>query len=70
MNMTNPIVNLQFTPQGAELMIAALRKLPHEQVHDLVQQTWEQYQAEIKRLQAEAQPPAPAPVQETETGVE
>jgi hypothetical protein len=64
------IVNLQFTPQGAELMIAALRKLPHEQVHDLVQQTWEQYQAEIKRLQAEAQPPAPAPVQETETGVE
>ena len=51
-------------------MIAALRKLPHEQVHDLVQQTWEQYQAEIKRLQAEAQPPAPAPVQETETGVE
>ena len=64
------IVNLQFTPQGAELMIAALRKLPHEQVHDLVQQTWEQYQAEIKRLQAEAQPPAPAPVQETEPGVE
>ena len=63
-----PIVNLQFTPQGAELMIAALRKLPHEQVHDLVQQTWEQYQAEIKRLQAEAQPPAP--VQETETGAE
>jgi len=59
-----PIVNLQFTPQGAELMIAALRKLPHEQVHDLVQQTWEQYQAEIKRLQA------PAPVQETETGAE
>jgi len=68
--MTNPIVNLQFTPQGAELMIAALRKLPHEQVHDLVQQTWEQYQAEIKRLQAEAQPPAPVPVQETEPGVE
>jgi hypothetical protein len=70
MNMANPIVNLQFTPQGAELMIAALRKLPHEQVHELVQQVWEQYQAEIKRLQAEAQPPAPAPVQETETGVE
>lgn len=68
--MANPIVNLQFTPQGAELMIAALRKLPHEQVHELVQQVWEQYQAEIKRLQAEAQPPAPAPVQETETGVE
>jgi hypothetical protein len=54
------IVNLQFTPQGAELMIAALRKLPHEQVHDLVQQTWEQYQAEIKRLQA------PPPVEQVE----
>ena len=55
-----PIVNLQFTPQGAELMIAALRKLPHEQVHDLVQQTWEQFQAEIKRLQE------PAPVEQTD----
>jgi len=55
-----PIVNLQFTPQGAELMIAALRKLPHEQVHDLVQQTWDQYQAEIKRLQE------PAPVEQTD----
>ena len=53
-----PIVNLHFTPQGAELMIAALRKLPHEQVHDLVQQTWEQFQAEIKRLQE------PAPVEQ------
>jgi hypothetical protein len=58
------IVNLQFTPQGAELMIAALRKLPHEQVHDLVQQTWEQYQAEIKRLQA------PPPVEQVETEAE
>ena len=46
-----PIVNIQFTPAGAELTIAALRKLPHEQVHELVQQVWSQYQAEIKRLQ-------------------
>jgi hypothetical protein len=51
-----PIVNIKFTPAGAELAIAALRKLPHEQVHDLVQQFWEQYQAEIKRLQSEAEP--------------
>ena len=50
--MENQVVILKLTPAGAELMIAALRKLPHEQVHDLVQQTWEQYQAEIKRLQA------------------
>jgi hypothetical protein len=55
-----PIVNLQFTPQGVELVIGALRKLPHEQVHDLVQQVWEQYQAEIKRLQE------PAPVEQTD----
>ena len=59
-----PIVNIKFTPAGAELAIAALRKLPHEQVHDLVQQFWEQYQAEIKRLQESA------PVQETETEAE
>ena len=45
-------------------MIAALRKLPHEQVHDLVQQTWEQYQAEIKRLQA------PPPVEQVEAEAE
>jgi len=50
-----PIVNLQFTPAGAELAIAALRKLPHEQVDDLVRQTFAQYQAEIKRLQADAE---------------
>jgi hypothetical protein len=59
-----PIVHLQFTPAGAELVIAALRKLPHEQVHDLVQQTWEQYQAEIKRLQA------PPPAQQAEVEAE
>jgi len=58
------VVNLKFTPAGAELAIAALRKLPHEQVHDLVQDTWNQYQAEMKRLQT------PAPVQETEVEAE
>ena len=50
-----PIVNLQFTPPGADLMIAALRKLPHEQVDGLVQQIFAQYQAEVKRLQADAE---------------
>lgn len=48
------IVNIQFTPAGLELVIGALRKLPHEQVHELVEQTWGQYQQEIQRLQAEA----------------
>ena len=53
------VVNLQFTPAGAELVIAALRKLPHEQVHDLVSQTWEQFQKEVKRLQEESAEAAP-----------
>jgi hypothetical protein len=48
-----PIVNIQFTPAGAELMINALRKLPHEQVHELVEQTFGQYKQEAARLQAE-----------------
>tara|TARA_R110002126_G_scaffold127564_4_gene269835 strand:- start:6477 stop:6701 length:225 start_codon:yes stop_codon:yes gene_type:complete len=50
-----PIVNIKFTPTGAELVIAALRKLPHEQVDELVQQVFAQYKQEIERLQAEAQ---------------
>jgi Skp family chaperone for outer membrane proteins len=53
--MTEPIVNIQFTPAGAQLMIGALRKLPHEQVDELVKQTFDQYQTEIKRLQADAE---------------
>lgn len=48
------IVNIKFTPAGLELVIGALRKLPHEQVHELVEQTFGQYQQEIQRLQAEA----------------
>jgi hypothetical protein len=50
-----PIVNIKFTPAGVELVIGALRKLPHDQVHDLVQETWNQFQQEIKRLQADAE---------------
>jgi hypothetical protein len=50
-----PIVNIKFTPAGAELMIGALRKLPHEQVHELVEQVFAQYKQEIARLQADAE---------------
>jgi len=49
-----PIVNIQFTPAGVELTIGALRKLPHEQVHELVEQVFGQYKQEIERLKAEA----------------
>lgn len=48
------VVNIKFTPPGVELVIGALRKLPHEQVDALVQEIWGQYQAEIQRLQTEA----------------
>lgn len=48
------VVNIKFTPPGVELVIGALRKLPHEQVDALVQEIWSQYQAEIQRLQTEA----------------
>jgi len=48
------VVNLMFTPAGAELMIAALRKLPHDQVDDLVRQVYDQYIKEIARLEQAA----------------
>ena len=32
----NPFVNIKLTSESIDLIIAALRKLPHEQVHDLV----------------------------------
>jgi len=50
-----PIVNIKFTPAGTELVIAALRKLPHDQVHDLVGEVWQQFQAELGRLNADAE---------------
>ena len=52
-NMSH-IVNLRFTPAGAELVIAALRKLPHDQVDDLVRQVYDQYTKEIARLEQAA----------------
>jgi hypothetical protein len=36
-------------------VIGALRKLPHEQVHELVEQVFAQYKQEIARLQADAE---------------
>lgn len=49
--MTQPtILNMQMTPAGVELTIAALRKLPHEQVNDLVQELWQQYKAQMQAL--------------------
>ena len=44
-------INIQFTLPGAELMISALRKLPHETVDPLVQEVISQYKNEVTRLQ-------------------
>ena len=49
--MTMNYINFQFTLPGAELMIAALRKLPHETVDPLVQEVITQYKNEVTRLQ-------------------
>ena len=49
--MTMNYLNIQFTLPGAELMIAALRKLPHETVDPLVQEVIAQYKNEVARLQ-------------------
>ena len=49
--MTMNYINFQFTLPGAELMIAALRKLPHETVDPLVQEVITQYRNEVTRLQ-------------------
>lgn len=39
------------TKPAIELIIGALRKLPHEQVHDLVNDLWQQYLAQAGRWQ-------------------
>lgn len=46
------IINLQFTVAGAELVIAQLRKMPHDQIDLLVQQTFSQYKQQVDVLLA------------------
>lgn len=41
------ILHIQMVPAGIELVIAALRKLPHEQVNDLVNELWTQYKQQM-----------------------
>lgn len=55
--MTQPtILNIQMVPAGLELVISALRRLPHDQVDALVRELHEQYQLELARHQIAAQP--------------
>jgi len=48
------VLNIKVTPDGLQFIIGALRKLPHDQVDDLVRELFGQGQQEIQRLQAEA----------------
>lgn len=50
-----PILNIKMVPAGIELVVGALRKLPHEQVHGLVTDIWAQYGQQMQQLQAAAQ---------------
>ena len=62
--MNNQIItNIKMTPQGVELVLTALNQLPRGQVEALFQDIVAQYQAEIKRMQAETEP-AEAPTEE------
>ena len=47
-----PILTIQVVPGGMDLIIGALRKLPHEQVDDLVRELWQQYKAEMSKAAA------------------
>ena len=53
--MTEQIItNIKMTPAGVELVLTALNQLPRGQVEALFQDIVNQYQTEIKRMQAEA----------------
>ena len=48
------ITNIQLTPQGVDIVLTGLNQLPRGQVEALFQDIVNQYQTEIKRMQAEA----------------
>lgn len=51
-------IHISFTNDGVEYLIGMLRKLPHEDVHDLVMAIWDQYQRQYQPPPA-AQPELP-----------
>lgn len=58
--MTHPtILTIKMVPAGMDLVIAALRKLPHDQVDPLVQELWAQYKQQMQQI-AETTLTAPA----------
>lgn len=55
-------LNIKLTEASIDLCIGVLRKLPHEQVHDLVMDMNTQKVDELKRIAAENKEPKPAKV--------
>lgn len=47
------MLTINVTPAGADLIIAALRQLPHSQVHDLVMDLFNQCKAQQPQQQVE-----------------
>lgn len=64
MSTQPPILNIKMVPAGVDLVIGALRKLPHDQVDDLVQEIWAQYKAQMNALAEAALAAAPKPDEE------
>ena len=65
MSEQTPILSIRMTPAGLDLVIATLRKLPHDQVDALVRELVEQGQQEMSRILAEQAPESDAPVDPT-----
>jgi hypothetical protein len=60
------ITNIQLTPQGVDIVLTGLNQLPRGQVEALFQDIVNQYQTEIKRMQAEAHAAEDATVTDVE----
>jgi len=65
-----PILNIRMVPAGIELVIGALRKLPHEQVDELVQELWAQYKNQMNAMAQTAMQKSAQPEQVSESSTE
>jgi hypothetical protein len=51
----NEVIRLHFTPQGVQVVLYALAKMPYEQVADLIAEVRGQYQAAIDGSEVQIQ---------------
>lgn len=61
-----PVLTIKMVPAGVELVLAALNKLPREQVEGLFQEIQSQANFQLEMMQRAAAAAAQAPVNETE----